>query len=202
MSGTTRPGWVLTLLTFLGAGPAAAQHLSLSPTIGIYIPTTELTKLVNGQEFKQEVGLAVGGRLGLTFSPRFGVLGSVSYVPSDLRFTANQTETKTNANLLFSSLRATLYLIPLTSPLWVNVNGGGSLVHRSGTGFENAEDRTDAGGVVGATAGVHLGSLLSFYLAADDYIYGTNLDQTLGGEKKTQNDVHLSLGLGIPLGER
>ena len=39
----------------------------------MYIPTTELVKAANGESFKQEVGLAVGGRLGVTFSPRFGV---------------------------------------------------------------------------------------------------------------------------------
>jgi hypothetical protein len=131
-----------------------------------------------------------------------GILTSVTYVPSDLRFTVNQTETKTNANLLFGSTRATVYLLPLTSPLWVNLNGGASLVHRSGKAFENATDKTDFGGVAGTTVGVHLDSLLSFYVAADDYIYGTNVDETLGGEKKTQNDVHLSVGLGIPRGTR
>ena len=66
---------------------AEAQRLSLSPTIGVYIPTSELVKAANGEEFKQEIGLAVGGRLGLTLSPRFGIESSVSYVPSNLRFT-------------------------------------------------------------------------------------------------------------------
>ncbi len=46
------------------ASPLAAQ-LFLSPTIGAYIPTTELFKAAQGQEFKQEVAVAVGGRLGL-----------------------------------------------------------------------------------------------------------------------------------------
>ena len=57
----------------LGAAPAEAQRLSLSPTIGVYIPTSELVKATQGQEFKQEIALSVGGRLGVTLSPRFGV---------------------------------------------------------------------------------------------------------------------------------
>jgi hypothetical protein len=180
--------------------PAEAQRVSLSPTIGVYIPTSELVKAANGQEFKQEIGLAVGGRLGLDFSPRFGIVTSVSYVPSDLRFTFNQTETKTDANLMFGTARATLYVIPTTSPVWVNLNGGASLVKRGGTAYENVEDKTDVGGVVGATVGFNLGSFLSFYVAAEDYIYGTTfVDAATGEEKRTQNDVQLALGFGVPL---
>jgi hypothetical protein len=182
--------------------PLPAQHVSISPTVGVYIPTTELVKAANGEEFKQEIGIAVGGRLNFAFGPRFGILTSVSYVPSSLRFTVNQNETKTDANLLFGSARATVYLLPITAPVWVNINGGASLVHRGGQAFENAEYKTDYGGVVGATVGFHLGSLVNFYVAGDDYIYGARLeDETLGVDsKKTQNDVQLAVGLGVPLG--
>jgi hypothetical protein len=46
--------------------------------------------------------------------------------------------------------------------------------------------------------------MLNFYVAADDYIYGARLeDATLGlDSKKTQNDVQLAVGLGVPLGGR
>jgi hypothetical protein len=177
-----------------------AQRVSLSPTIGVYIPTSELVKAANGEEFKQEIGLAVGGRLGFDFSPRFGIVTSVSYVPSDLRFTFNQNETKTDANLLFGTARATLYVIPTTSPVWLNLNGGASLIQRGGAAYEDAEDKTDVGGVVGTTVGFNLGSFLSFYVAAEDYIYGTTfVDATTGEEKRTQNDIQLAVGFGVPL---
>jgi hypothetical protein len=54
--------------------------------------------------------------------------------------------------------------------------------------------------VVGAALGFRLGGMLSFYVAADDYIYGTRIDETtLEADKKTQNDIHLSVGFGLPL---
>lgn len=189
-------------LGLLSASPAAAQRLSISPTIGVYIPTSELVKAANGDEFKQEIALAVGGRLGLNFSPRFGIFTSVTYVPSDLKLDlATGQQVKDKANLLFGSARATLYLLPVTSPIWFSVNGGGSYVRRSGAAYEGASDKDDIGGVVGATVGFRLGSLLSFYVAADDYIYGTRIDEaTLTSEKQTQNDVHLQVGFGVPLG--
>ena len=183
------------------AGAATAQKVSISPTIGVYIPTTELIKAANGDEFKQEVGLAVGGRLAVNVSPRFGILTSVSYVPSDLKLDlATGDQVKDKANLLFGSARATLFVLPVTAPVWFSVNGGASYIRRSGDAFAAAEDKDDIGGVVGATLGFRLGSMLSFYVAADDYIYGTRIDEaSLSADTKTQNDVHLAIGFGVPL---
>jgi hypothetical protein len=186
------------------AASAVAQKISISPTVGVYIPTDELLKAANGDEFKQEVGLAVGGRIGLDISPRFGILTTVTYVPSDLKLDlATGQQVKDKANLLFGSARATLYVLPVTSPVWFSVNGGGSYVRRSGAAYEGASDKDDIGGVVGATLGLRLGSMLSFYVAADDYIYGARIDESsLGADEQTQNDVHLAVGFGIPLGGR
>jgi len=160
--------WGLILRLAVDATPGAAQKLSLSPNIGVYIPTSELVKAANGQEFKQEIALAVGGRLGLNFSPRFGIVTSVAYVPSSLRFTFDQNETKTDANLLFGTARANFQVIPWTSPVWLGLNAGASLVKRGGAAYEDAEDKTDIGGVIGTTVGFNLGGLLSFYVAAED----------------------------------
>jgi hypothetical protein len=199
--GSRLTGPLPLLVAALAANPAAAQRVSLSPTVGIYIPTSELVKAASGEEFKQEIGLAIGGRLGLTFTPRLGVETSVSYVPSDLRFTLDNTETKIDANLLFGTGRVTFHVVPWTQPVWLTLNGGVSLVKRGGDAFRDAEDKTDVGGVVGATVGFRLGSVLNFYVAAEDYIYGTRFEgTTLGEEERTQNDVQIAVGFGFPVG--
>lgn len=192
---------VLAAVAALAIVPTAeAQRLSLSPTIGVYIPTSELVKAAEGEEFKQEVALSVGGRLGVTLSPRFGIETSVSYVPSNLRFTFDQTETTTDANLLLGTLRATFHAIPMTSPVWVTLNGGASLIRRGGEAYEDVEDRSDIGGVVGATVGFRLGSMLNFYIAAEDYIYGSRVEEGDFQESRTQNDVQIAFGFGFPVG--
>jgi hypothetical protein len=192
--------FALTIGLALCITPAVAQRVSLSPTIGVYIPTSELIKAANGQEFKQEIALAVGGRLGVNFSRRLGVVTSVTYVPSSLRFTFNQNETKTDANLLFGTARATVYVIPTTSPVWLNLNAGASLVKRGGEAYDSLADKTDIGGVVGTAVGFNLGGFLSFYVAGEDYIYGTTfVESGTLEEKKTQNDIQLAVGFGVPL---
>ena len=185
----------------LAASPAQAQRLSLSPTIGVYIPTSELVKASQGEEFKQEVALSVGGRLGVTLSPRFGLETSVSYVPSNLRFTFDDTETTTDANLLLGTVRTTFHAIPMTSPVWLSLNGGVSMIRRGGEAYAEAEDNSDVGGVVGATVAFRLGGMLSFYVAAEDYIYGARIeDAAPGDETRTQNDVQIAVGFGFPVG--
>ena len=194
---------LVILAAVLPGRQAAAQRLSLSPTIGVYIPTSELVKAASGEEFKQEIGLAVGGRLGITLSPRFGIESSVTYVPSDLKFAFDGSETTTDASLLLGTARATVHVIPVTQPVWLSLNGGVSLIKRGGEAYEAAEDDSDIGGVVGATVGVRLGSMLSFYVAAEDYIYGSRLEGTpvgVGGESRTQNDVQIAFGFGFPVG--
>ena len=198
---TGLPG-VVTAIAAVALVPASAQgqRLSLSPTIGVYIPTSELVKAAEGEEFRQEVALSVGGRLGLTISPRFGIETSVSYVPSNLRFTFDQAETTTDANLLLGTVRATFHAIPMTSPVWVTLNGGASLIRRGGEAYEEVEDRSDLGGVVGATVGFRLGSMLNFYIAAEDYIYGTRIESGDLEASRTQNDVQIAFGFGFPVG--
>jgi hypothetical protein len=194
-------GAVCLLGAFAPAQTAAAQRLSLSPTIGVYIPTSELVKAASGEEFKQEIGLAVGGRLGITLSPRFGIESSITYVPSDLEFAFDGSETTTDASLLLGTARATAHVIPMTQPVWLSLNGGVSLVKRGGEAYEAVEDDSDVGGVVGATVGFRLGSMLSFYVAAEDYIYGSRFEgTTLGEESRTQNDVQIAVGFGFPVG--
>jgi hypothetical protein len=75
-------------------------------------------------------------------------------------------------------------------------------VKRSGDFYAGMENKTDIGGTVGASARFRLGNLLRIQLSAEDYLYKPKGDIpgfSPSDEKKTQNDIHLSLGLGIPL---
>src|SRR5919109_5300986 len=67
--------------------PLQGQRVSIAPNIGVYIPTTELVKAASGQEFKQEVSITLGGRLGIFFTERLGLEVTGTYAPSDLKMT-------------------------------------------------------------------------------------------------------------------
>jgi hypothetical protein len=193
----------LVLLAALFALPAPlAGQVTISPNIGVYIPTSELAKAAAGEEFKQEISLLVGGRLGIGFSQRLGLTVTADYSPSELRFNAGGTEERTPGNVLTGSGRLTFNVLPPASPVILMLHGGASMIRRSGEAFEDQLDRTDVGGVAGATFGLRLGSLLSFYVNADDYFYNASFEGGTTTDAVMQHDIHLSVGLGVPLGAR
>ena len=114
--------------TLSPAAPAVAQKLSISPTIGVYIPTSELLKAANGDEFKQEIGLAVGGRLGSQLQPavRHPHHGDLRAERSQARPPPDPAGEEQSQPALW--LRSgDVHVIPVTSPVWLSINGGGSL---------------------------------------------------------------------------
>ena len=201
--------WVARVLLVGGvvltasAHPLMAQRISIAPNIGVYIPTTELVKAASGEEFKQEMSITLGGRLGIMLSNRLGLEFTGAYAPSDLKVTASGfSDQNEDANIFTGSGRISYHVIPTTSPISFLVTGGVGVINRSGSFYADAENKTDIGGTLGASAGFRLGSLLRIQVSAEDYVYKPKAEIPGFGptdEKKTQNDIHLSFGVGIPL---
>ena len=191
------------ILLATGAHPLTAQKISIAPNIGVYVPTTELVKAASGEEFKQEISLTVGGRVGIALGKRLGLEFTGAYAPSNLKITQSGfNDQNEDANVFTGSGRISYQLIPPTSPIAFLVTGGVGVVNRSGAFYASMAEKTDIGGTVGASARFRLGRLLRIQLSAEDYLYkpkGEIPGFTPNDEKKTQNDIHLSLGLGIPL---
>ncbi len=181
------------------AAPAEAQKLYLSPTIGLYAPLTDLSTFTSGGQFRQEVGLSVGGRVGVGLGKRFALEVTGNYVPSSLRrtLTPGGVETSEDANLYFGSARATFFVLPPTSPLWISLSGGASLIGRSGAAYAALTDKNDIGALAGAAAGVNLGPV-SVFVGTDAYLYKTKAFGT-ANENRGQRDLQVNFGLGVPL---
>jgi len=194
---------LLSGVLMAGANPLAAQRISFAPNIGVYVPTTELVKAANGDEFKQEISLTLGGRLGIALGERLGLEFTGAYAPSDLKVTptglAGQSQ---DANIFTGSGRISYQLVPYTSPVAFVVTGGVGVINRSGEFYSSVANKTDIGGTVGASARFRLGSLLRLQVSAEDYVYKPRAEIPGFGpndQKKTQNDIHLTVGIGIPL---
>ena len=192
------------VLLLAGVQPATAQRISITPNIGLYVPTTELVKAASGDSsFKQEMSITLGGRMAIAFSDRLGFEFTGAYAPSDLKFTRTGLgDQNVDANIFTGSGRLSYQLVPYSSPVAFVVTGGVGIVNRSGAFYAGAQNKTDIGGTLGASARFRLGSLLHLQVSAEDYIYKPKAEIPGFGpsaEKKTQNDVHLSFGVGIPL---
>ncbi len=179
-----------------------AQRIALVPDIGVYIPTQALIDVVDGGTLQQQISLSVGGKLDIWFGSRVGIQATGSYAPSQLSLTVSETgvnPVQEDANIFMGSGRLMVYLIPPTSPVSFLINGGVGLVNRSGTAYADLDDNTDIGGTVGATIGFHLGKLIQLRLSGESYIYNPSFYDQTEFEGRTQNDINLSFGFGIPL---
>ena len=199
-----------TAILGLAISAEASAQFSLAPTVGIYAPTQDLINSVidggNTIRFKQQVGLSVGGRIGVAFGSRVGITATGSYVPTQLQATVSETGITRDAqdytNLWFGTGRLNLWLLPPTSILAIGVNGGVGVVGRGPTTVYDSEgtpftapSNTDIGGVAGGTIGFNLG-VIGLFVSVDNYIYNPSVFEELGVKSKTQNDLQFSFGLG------
>lgn len=198
-----------------GARPAAAQKLSLSPTIGVYVPTADLYKVATGgteEAFRPELSITLGGRLGLWVTPRLGIEATGDYAPGKLKFSTGGQPTNPDANTFTGAGRVTFFVIPNTSPVYFSVTGGVGYVKRSGDFYKGTNPATgqpytsaelsDITGTAGARVGLRLGRILHLSVGAEDYIYKPDFAGAAAGATvttKTQHDIHVNFGVGIPL---
>jgi hypothetical protein len=190
----------LGLVTMLVGNSVGAQTVSLAPSVGVYIPTTDLLQAARGQvSTKQQVSVTVGGRLGVDFSPRIGLAVTGDYAPSKLRFDLQGNQSTEDASVVTGSARLNVYIIPATSPVSLLLSGGVGVIRRSGDAYADVEDKTDVGPTGGASLHIRVGRLVGLQINAEDYIYKPGLVEGETTERKTQNDIHLSLGISIPL---
>lgn len=213
---------VLALAIVVVATPAFAQSpaegttqlevqgggFSLSPYVGVVMPTADLLSLSKGtgtgtQTLKLSTAITVGGRLGVMFNSRIGILADVGYSPGSLDFDTTGVKANTDVTTLSGVGKLVVYLVPSTSPVWLNVSGGGGAIRHS---FKNTSgtlagltDGTNVGGVIGAAAGIRLGRLIALTGSVEDYLYDASFDNagTKTSEKK-QHDVRITGGVSIP----
>ncbi len=190
----------MTLST--GVNVVHAQRMSLTPDIGVYIPTTALMNLANGQTntlLEQQVSLSFGGKLDIWLTDRFGIQGTGTYAPSRLSVGLNGAGAATDANLFIGSGRLAYYVIPRTSIVSFLVNGGVGWLKRSGDAYAGVEDTSDLSGTVGAAIGLRLGPILSIRVSGESYLYKPDFVAEALQIPSTQNDFNLSIGIGVPL---
>jgi hypothetical protein len=204
ISGSLRVVLPALIILAVATPPVGAQRVSLSPAIGLYIPTAEFYKAAtsgNSADLrKQEVSIGLGGRLGI-IGRRVGVEFTGEYAPSKLKFNLAGQQSTEDANVFTGSGRLTLFVIPTSSPIWFAISGGMGVVHRSGAAYAALTDRTDLAPTAGAQLGFHLGRLVALTLSADGYLYKPDFNSgTSSGTSTqiTQKDIHLSAGVAIP----
>ncbi len=205
MSVNRRGGWLVVggmVLALTSGGVAHAQRLSLSPQIGLYVPTKAMYDVATTTDiYKLEAGLSFGARVGLWFGNRIGIDLSGNYVPTTFKLDSSGTSLSSQKARLFTGAgQVVLFLIPASSPLSLYVNGGVGVVSRGGVAFTSEAGTTDVSGVFGGGAAVRLGPI-GLHVGADLFTYtGQYQGTTATAQQLRQLDIQLHLGLGVPFG--
>lgn len=207
-------GRLVAGLITLGLLPSTAVHaqsgIALTPTIGLYAPATHLVDATIGGEevrLKQDVGVTLGGRFSLLFGERITVSATGAFVSSTLKATIDgEAMDEGKVSLWFASARATFWLSPPTAPVSFGLGGGLAFIGRGETRVVTPGEQTlispsetDVGGVFSGVIGLNLGSVGAF-ISVDNYLYQPSVFDQYGVANPLQNDLHFTLGIGIPIG--
>jgi len=109
----------------LGQGePKGKTGLSISPYIGVTVPTGDLLKYAQSGSTlpattKIPIGFTFGGRLGIGIGRRVGIDTDVGYSPGSLELSEAGTKVNQDVHTLSGSSKVTFYVIPRTSPVWI-----------------------------------------------------------------------------------
>jgi hypothetical protein len=183
--------------------PAKSTGLSLTPYIGVLVPTKDLLDY-NSQVTKLKAAITFGGRLGIGLGSRVGIEGDLGYSPGSLEFSSTGTSVNQDVKIWTGSGRLTVYLIPRTSPFWLGVSGGVGAVRHSFSqggysGTSPIAAKTDVGGVAGASAGIRLGRVLAINVGVEDYLYKASFDVNgTPTSERSQHDFRFTGGIRIP----
>jgi hypothetical protein len=206
MSSGRRTAWLAlggVALALAAGSNAQAQHLSLSPQIGLYVPTKAMyDAATTGDIYQMEAGPSFGARIGLWFGKRVGIDLSGNYVPTSFKLENGGTAvSQQDAKLFTGAGQIVIFLIPSSSPLSLYVNGGVGVVSRGGVAFTSEASSSDVSGVFGGGAAVHLGPI-GLHVGADLFSYKAQYQgSTATAQELQQLDVQLHLGLGVPFGK-
>jgi opacity protein-like surface antigen len=214
------------LLAMTSVAPAAAQQvmIEINPFGGLYLPTTDVIEFdsvildLPSEEMataKQKTAAAFGGRITIWLQQAFAIEGGFAYALSDGDVELNGQDLcdtsfdgdaiVCDANVWFGSLKGLYRFAPQAGANWaIHLGAGPAVISRGGDAFEDADGKTDIGGVLNVGASFDLTPQVAIRLDAEDYLYSAKFEDSESGvelgDSKFQNDLLFTGGIAIRLG--
>ncbi len=199
----TRVAQGLMAAAVLGALASASQAdaqrtFELTPFAGTYIPISSLGD-EGGTEAKHQPSVALGIRGTFPGAGRVGLEGVIGLAAGAVKATSASQEAEVSGRIVMASVRALWALgTPGESRSWHATTGVG-VSSRGSDAYSPFDGTTDIGGIIGIGMRTRVGRwALRFDL--EDNISSVKLADD--AEAALQNDLMLSVGLVIPLGNR
>jgi opacity protein-like surface antigen len=193
----------------VGSSAQAQSRFEFTPFVGTMLPTTSLAVDTGGQAtIENTTGTSYGAKLAFWAGSRIGLEASAAFASSQLQVTAINI-VKVRSTTTMVDLRARYLLSNALAPNSVFITGGVGLVDHRNAVFDAGEEsdllsyKAKIGFVVGMGAAFRVTSNLSLRADVEDHIHSSEIEGEVDNfEKKTQHDLHISLGVVVPFGGR
>jgi hypothetical protein len=203
-------GAVATLLLgFLFASPVQAQRqFEITPFIGYVIPLGTLYQGGNlGATITQTSGFTFGGNLAYNMSARLAFEGGLAFSSGNMDLDPGALPDEDDHIFMLSGV-ARYRLNSVAYRNQIHVLGGLGLLRHGGDAVRLLKDAGTSGFshlglILGASYALPIGRGLNLRFEGRDHIYSSELKDDQGGhsDSSLQNDIVLTTGINIPLGE-
>jgi len=193
------------------AAPAALRaqaKLELTPFFTSYYPLATLTDdfvasfFGPGVSVKQLSTAGFGGRLTYWVSRTLGIEAEGSYIPSVPRIFSEKDSVNVASTLSGSIVTGSARLLYRPSRTNLFLLGGLGIVNRGGDTWQDIDQPTAFGGVLGFGVRASVTPKLALYVSAEAFLYSTDPDGPDFDdfpESKFQQDILVSIGVPITL---
>ncbi|HET6779289.1 MAG TPA: hypothetical protein VFH26_10405 [Gemmatimonadales bacterium] len=187
-----------TALMFGGGAELSAQQVRLRPDASLYLPS-RVSLQNGGLHVRQKIGVTVGARLTVTFSPRFDIVSGVTYLPgyATFRGAGKRLEVATSSHLLTGTTGARYWLLPRSGKLAWEAHTILGAVFGGQPAYEDLFESSMLSGILGSTVHLRVGRIVSFKLGIQERLYRVGF----GGRERNSSKppLRISFGMGLPL---
>ena len=183
-----------------GTSDLSAQTVLLRPHAGLNLPTR--ISFRNGMlQVRQKIGVTVGARLTLRFTPRFDVTTGVSYSPgyAIIRGAGERIEVGAGSHALSATTGARYWLLPPPRQLSWEVHTGLGVAFGGQPAYADLFESSTVNGVIGTALSYRIGRIVSLKLRIQERLLRVRFGDHPPG--RSRSPFQVSFGFGLPFVE-
>jgi hypothetical protein len=187
-------GLIAAAATLVPARAEAQSRFGLGLWAGMFSPlgsSPTATSAVNSIDRKNS--FAGGARLTYWGSNVLGLEAVAGLTPAKVAVAGASVNGTRSLNVFAGGVKLMVGLSPSLSPVGFHIGAGPAIIRRGKDVASQTNSETNLGGVFGAGLRFPISSGLGLRFDVEDYLY----EGTIGGVKKTRNDLVTSAGLNI-----
>jgi hypothetical protein len=180
----------------------AQGGVELTPFVGAFVPLSNVMDQ-NDAQVKHKPNVIGGARATLRGTGRMRLEGVLAVAAGAVQGTQGSSEPEVEGRVVLASVRAVWGLGAASGASGWHLTTGLGILSRGSVAYESLDGATDIGAVIGIGTRTKIGERWSLRVDLEDNISSAEFELNgASSGSKLQNDLMLSVGLVIPLGNR